>query len=678
MALIDTSRQVYFLASQVSAALLLLILPVYILPSNMTGIPQRLRPSVPTISLIMVVIVRGGVTILDQTVSKVGGEMLEILCDVDAMLSLYLGALLMAHLPIVAIYKYTSTPSVTNPSPPRPSKTRNAICIILAHVYALMPLIPSLTIAGSMGFDVPDGFGIWWGYYCRDRAGWIRFLRIVAFSGPLVVALVASFLLFTALIATADHPSASVRPQTRHWAQACFLALCLIASVIYLILEQVQGWDATWWPRCFEGLPAPILLLCLLFDYHIIRAYASWFRFRRPVDEEEGFAIGGGGKYYASSNSLVYSPQKRRPADIAKRSSSFWAPPRDADLVSWEAVFEPPIPRPPAQFQSQQLQKDVEDDRMPAMVDEGQMRVGAARQSPPSPRRRPSTRYPPPSYQAPITKLDSDSPLSQYGPTASTIYSRASSYRESEIGDGRDTRSKRTSDPFRYATSTVYTDRSFPFQLETELKPMPPISGHSSPVRGSPDEAQGPITQLPSYEKSTAKRLSQHSMDGLTAIDEGLASFPSLRLRRTSSPGPPYYHGDGDLPSEASSYTTPSFTSLSRSTSQSHSYETHETCLATPHAPAFNGNELRDPQDRNPGKETLVYPGTTLSSLSQGEEEIITFGGENATGTGDHILMTSASDATSSSLGKKWPSSPSPVKTPSGRWDTESLRINRL
>ncbi|ODO04812.1 hypothetical protein I350_05422 [Cryptococcus amylolentus CBS 6273] len=464
----------------------------------MTGIPQRLRPSVPTISLIIVVVVKGGVTILDQMIMKVSTEMLEILCDLDSMLSLYLGTLLLAHLPIVAIYKYVLTPSVTIPSPPRPSKTRNAICIGLAHVYALIPLVPTLAIAGSMGFDVPDGFGIWWGYYCREKASWMRVLRIIAFSGPLVVALVASFLLFTALIATADHPSATVRPQARHWAQACFLFVCLVGCVVYLILEQVQGWNGAWWPRCFEGLPAPILLLSLLFDPYITRAYASWLRLRRPVDEEEGSAIGGGAKYYASSNSLVYEPQKRKPADIAKRSSSFWAPPRDSDFVPWETMLDPPVPRLTVQPQYQERQEDTQmEGKQPPLVDEMQMpRHPESIAEPPSaedvgqslasPMQRPSmTRYPPPCYQAPMTKLNSESPLNRYRSATSTIYSRASSYSGSESGEGG-RRSVRASDPFKYATSTVYTARSFPFQLETELPAsMPPVSTYPLPVNDS-------------------------------------------------------------------------------------------------------------------------------------------------------------------------------------------------
>ncbi|ODN97277.1 hypothetical protein L198_03840 [Cryptococcus wingfieldii CBS 7118] len=453
----------------------------------MTGVPQRLRPSVPTISLFIVVVVKGCVTILDQMIMKVSKEMLEILCDLDSMLSLYLGTLLLAHLPIVAIHKYVSTPSVANPSPPRPSKTRNAICIGLAHVYALIPLVPTLTIAGSMGFDVPDGFGIWWGYYCRERASWMR-----------------------------------VR------------------------------------------LPAPILLLFLLFDPYITRAYVSWLRLRRPVDEEEGFAIGGGAKYYASSNSLVYEPQKRQPADIAKRSSSFWAPPRDSDFVPWETMLDPPVPRLTVQPQYQERQEDIKmEGKQPPLVDEMQMprhpesiaeppSAGDVGQSPASPMRRPSmTRYPPPCYQAPMTKLNSESPLNRYRSATSTIYSRASSCTESESGEGG-RRSVRASDPFKYATSTVYTDRSFPFQLETELlAPMPPVSTYPLPVNDShfsgddlsdPHQSPRKVTQAYTGSDSSNQSQGRVASNGQEPTKPGgMANASSVTLSAfgDNSPSPP-------------------------------------------------------------------------------------------------------------------------------------------
>lgn len=52
--------------------------------------------------------------------------------------------------------------------------SRQALLIILAYVYALFPLIPTLTTAASFDFRLREGFGKWWGVYCVDRASWWR------------------------------------------------------------------------------------------------------------------------------------------------------------------------------------------------------------------------------------------------------------------------------------------------------------------------------------------------------------------------------------------------------------------------------------------------------------------------------------------------------------------------
>jgi hypothetical protein len=54
------------------------------------------------------------------------------------------------------------------------SPSRQAVLILLAHVYALFPLIPTLTTAASYNFRLTEGFGKWWGIYCIDRASWWR------------------------------------------------------------------------------------------------------------------------------------------------------------------------------------------------------------------------------------------------------------------------------------------------------------------------------------------------------------------------------------------------------------------------------------------------------------------------------------------------------------------------
>jgi hypothetical protein len=44
----------------------------------------------------------------------------------------------------------------------------------LTYLYAILPMLPTVASGAVVNFDIPDGFGRWWGFYCIDRGGWWR------------------------------------------------------------------------------------------------------------------------------------------------------------------------------------------------------------------------------------------------------------------------------------------------------------------------------------------------------------------------------------------------------------------------------------------------------------------------------------------------------------------------
>ena len=236
--------------------------------------------------------------------------------------------------------------------------SRQALLIILAYVYALFPLIPTLTTAASIKFKLSEGFGKWWGIYCIDRASWWRIgasaavaifgraltsVRPITLTPPLLVTAGVSVMAISSLYQSSDHPSITIRPTRQRWLLTFYLLISALAAISYVIVEQVIGWVWDWWPRIFEceynstahlttKLILALLCILLLLPYacnrHVWRPYGYWIRFKRcpPPPTEETLPL-----------SRLIGPPKRlmskdSDSDISARNhlsttSSFYAYP---------------------------------------------------------------------------------------------------------------------------------------------------------------------------------------------------------------------------------------------------------------------------------------------------------------------------------------------------------------
>ncbi|WVQ81487.1 hypothetical protein IAT38_003611 [Cryptococcus sp. DSM 104549] len=671
MDLMGICQKCYFLISQISTGALILTLPPYVLPSRFTGISSTSRPSIPTISLIICTIARGGSTILDQMVLDQGGS---TLCEVDAMVETYLTTAMVAHLPLVAIYLHRSLPCPKDPTPPRPSAIRNFLFLLLVYLFAAAPCVPTLTSAIAMGFKMSDGgFAEWWGFYCRDRSGWVRIIRPAVLLGPLVKGFVATVLVFSVLHSTSGHPSPLICPSGRRWAQAWVLLLAICLVTVYVVLEQTMGWEIQWWPRSLEAAAIVLLLLVLLFDHHIWRAYGSWIRFLRPPLDTDIFP----GPTLMPSSSLVFDQASNGSKGSHKRTSSFWSPPRSQVFpqntpppvmpMGWAAGQVPQIPAGGGyqygyQYQGQQPgwqqrgggdgERDMEMMNMERQLHSHPHSIPDNR-TPPTDltRHSPASRSPslPPGYPPTANQSRAPSPPFPYQSATSTVYSNATS-------------DKRGSAPFQYATSTVYTNRqSLPFQYDDRQTVYD----------------QNPYAVGPGASASTGAGMDRRS--GLGVVREGvMSSYDNLRMM----PAPGLREPDEEASSELSHYTQTTSASLARSDSQSQSHDTH---LATPRVAPFSfshgghgdwpvagagaGASLGVPRGR---EEASWISGRMPYDVEEEEVgEVITFDppvhrhGDPASPGGTFGKVSSAG----SGVG---------VGMRNDRWDAESLRMNRV
>jgi hypothetical protein len=122
----------------------------------------------------------------------------------------------------------------------------------LIYSYALIPLVPTFTTAAGQGFNLPKGFGIWWGMYCIDNSPWWRLIRPVTLMPPLAITLVVVVMNLATLYSNLGHPSLSIAPSKRQFALVGYIALVAGGGIAYLILEQVMGWKEDWSPRVCE------------------------------------------------------------------------------------------------------------------------------------------------------------------------------------------------------------------------------------------------------------------------------------------------------------------------------------------------------------------------------------------------------------------------------------------
>ncbi|OCF35610.1 hypothetical protein I316_02665 [Kwoniella heveanensis BCC8398] len=324
MGLLEILQTVYPKIFIVSVPILLTALLPHLLPTTASGITPHLKLSAATISLTFWTIARAGTAILDQSLIRKGiavqapdyRDGLALPCGIDAIVVAALITGMAAHLPVVALHRYQTLPSPKRPIPSSLNTLRTTITLILVYTYALLPCIPTLagavasdafngsSIAGNeLTADRGVGFAKWWGFYCVERGDWFRIgknlyypapLGITALSQkpkafctpnillPVVVTLPLTILIFSALYSTSGHPSSHIHPTRRNWAQAAFLLVLALAVIGYVVLEQVIGWSADWWPRSLEALAAPLLLICLVSDSRIWIAYIYWMRLKRP------------------------------------------------------------------------------------------------------------------------------------------------------------------------------------------------------------------------------------------------------------------------------------------------------------------------------------------------------------------------------------------------------------
>jgi hypothetical protein len=147
--------------------------------------------------------------------------------------------------------------------------------LVLAYLYGLLPLIPTLTTAASFGFKLEEGFGVWWGFYCVDKSSWWRIGRSAHFRTrqsitmcdtwrltavypvtilpTMILTAGLSVIALSTLYSNVGNPSARIHPSKRQWLTTAYLLLCVMGVSAFLIVEQSLGWEAEWWPRVFES-----------------------------------------------------------------------------------------------------------------------------------------------------------------------------------------------------------------------------------------------------------------------------------------------------------------------------------------------------------------------------------------------------------------------------------------
>ncbi|WWC63991.1 uncharacterized protein I303_106597 [Kwoniella dejecticola CBS 10117] len=339
---LDSAQSAYVLISLASIPLLLLSLIPHLVRSNHSGISRSARLSVPTVSLGIWTILKSASTIFDRYVllKRVDND---LFCNIDAILIAALTTGMAAHIPAIALYRYRAIPTPAIPSPPIPTKARNLVCLILIYAYSFLPCVPTLSRAIAGGSGTPQSLTRWWGFYCIDTGNWFRTVRPLTLLAPLILTLPIVVLIFSVLYSTSGHPSPHIRPSGRSWAQGIILLFAAVVVGAYLIIEQVIGWNDSWWPRSLEGLAGPILALSLLFDTNIWRTYSYWVRLRGPPIPESTPPT----PLLSNSEWSLNTPQSDMTYNV-KRTSSFYAPKIEGPvpaLVSKRSVRFPPTPQ---------------------------------------------------------------------------------------------------------------------------------------------------------------------------------------------------------------------------------------------------------------------------------------------------------------------------------------------
>ncbi|WVQ93177.1 hypothetical protein IAU59_000241 [Kwoniella sp. CBS 9459] len=536
MGLLEVAQTVYPKISIVSIPLLFIAVFPHILPTAASGIAPHHKLSAPTISLTFWTIARAGTTVLDHLLIQKGiteeastsssGAELGLLCGVDAIVVTALITGMAGHLPVIALHRYQTLPTPKRPVPTRPNTLRTALVLMLVYAYALLPSIPTLAGAvASHEFDsLPGddssgsgtmGFGIWWGFYCVEPAGWFRIVRPLSILLPIVATLPIIVLMISSLYSTSGHPSPHIHPTSRNWAQAVFMMLSSVMIIGYMVLERVTGWFAEWWPRSLEALAGPLLLICLITDPRVYNAYVFWIRFKRPPPPllPPSSPID---PFLLSSPKSSKGPDPSGDPDRSpteSRASSFLVPPPTAHR---RGVHFPPtpqrntiIPYHPSILSNLSNTTSVMTERMEELLPPlrkkeemtGQDRLELERQLHPHPHSINDDCSPPTELFAedgrPLSSSHTQAPAVAALPPLSSFAPTPTSQQGSE--DGRRYTSSTTSSPFAYeafatmysshrplsssdsmnsapfpyATSTVYTDRT---PLPTAL-PVSQIDG---------------------------------------------------------------------------------------------------------------------------------------------------------------------------------------------------------
>ncbi|WRT69108.1 uncharacterized protein IL334_006092 [Kwoniella shivajii] len=331
MNLLISAQHAYIIISLVSIPLIFFPLLPHIFPSNLSGIAPNVKLSTPSISLAMWTMLRCGISLLDRYVLKKGGD---LFCSIDAMVVATLTTGMVAHLPAIALFRYKSLPTPSNPFPTNPTKGRTIICLMTIYAYSLLPCVPTLSNAISRHFDSPDGIVKWWGFYCIDKGDWFSTVRPITLLIPLGMTLPITILILSLLYSTSGHPSPHIHPTINNWLQG--IILLLISSGIggFVICERLVGWNDRWWLRSFEALAGPMLALCFLTDKNIYITYSHWILLRRPPKSEP---------LENTSPLLPTSDEKS-----LNRSSSFFVPRitgTRSRLVPKRSVRFPPTPQ---------------------------------------------------------------------------------------------------------------------------------------------------------------------------------------------------------------------------------------------------------------------------------------------------------------------------------------------
>ncbi|WVF65500.1 hypothetical protein IAT40_000228 [Kwoniella sp. CBS 6097] len=356
MGLLEIAQTVYPKISIVSIPLLFIALLPHLVPTTASGISPHHKLSAPSISFTFWTIARAGTTVLDHfLLSKgiadeagmgVSAGGMGMLCGVDAIVVAALITGMAGHLPVIALHRYQTLPSPKKPIPAPPNAARTTLVLILIYTYALLPCIPTLAGAvASKGFDMTtesgEGFAQWWGFYCIERADWFKIVRPISILVPIVATLPLSILIFSSLYSTSGHPSPHIQPSPRNWTQAILLMAFSLVAIAYIVLEQIIGWSADWWPRSLEALAGPLLFVCLATDPRVWNTYIYWIRFERPPTPLLPPSSS------PMDSSLLASPSSKSELDPEKppspnRASSFLAPPSTALK---RGVHFPPTPQ---------------------------------------------------------------------------------------------------------------------------------------------------------------------------------------------------------------------------------------------------------------------------------------------------------------------------------------------